>query len=215
MSEITLEKVDQVIERTYATYAEAKEALEACDGDVVNALIYIEKKREEESKVEEKVMEEKAESFEDIKKFLKDLIDKGNVSRIRILKDEKVLTDIPVNAGIAAGAIAVIFPSILALSVVAAIATKITIEITKADGSVEIVNKIVKNAANDIKGKAFGLKEKAFSVANDMKEKRENGKTNENKINKFHKHNKLENETSFTYTVKFDDVEYQIKEKME
>ncbi|EHK2405305.1 DUF4342 domain-containing protein [Clostridium perfringens] len=207
MSEITLEKVDQVIERTYATYAEAKEALEACDGDVVNALIYIEKKREEESKVEEKVMEEKAESFEDIKKFLKDLIDKGNVSRIRILKDEKVLTDMPVNAGIAAGAIAVIFPSILALSVVAAIATKITIEITKADGSVEIVNKIVKNAANDIKGKAFGLKEKAFSVANDMKEKRENGKTNENKINKFHKHNKLENETSFTYTVKFDDVD--------
>lgn len=206
MSEITLEKVDQVIERTYATYAEAKEALEACDGDVVNALIYIEKKREEESKVEEKVMEEKAESFEDIKKFLKDLIDKGNVSRIRILKDEKVLTDMPVNAGIAAGAIAVIFPSILALSVVAAIATKITIEITKADGSVEIVNKIVKNAANDIKGKAFGLKEKAFSVANDMKEKKENGKTNENKINKFHKHNKLENETSFTYTVKFDDV---------
>ena len=200
MSEITLEKVDQVIERTYATYAEAKEALEACDGDVVNALIYIEKKREEESKVEEeKVMEEKAESFEDIKKFLKDLIDKGNVSRIRILKDEKVLTDMPVNA--------VIFPSILALSVVAAIATKITIEITKADGSVEIVNKIVKNAANDIKGKAFGLKEKAFSVANDMKEKRENGKTNENKINKFHKHNKLENETSFTYTVKFDDVD--------
>ena len=190
MSEITLEKVDQVIERTYATYAEAKEALEACDGDVVNALIYIEKKREEESKVEEeKVMEEKAESFEDIKKFLKDLIDKGNVSRIRILKDEKVLTDMPVNAGIAAGAIAVIFPSILALSVVAAIATKITIEITKADGSVEIVNKIVKN------------------VANDMKEKRENGKTNENKINKFHKHNKLENETSFTYTVKFDDVD--------
>ena len=206
MSEITLDKVDQVIERTYATYAEAKEALEACDGDVVNALIYIEKKREEESKVEEKVMEEKAESFEDIKKFLKDLIDKGNVSRIRILKDEKVLTDMPVNAGIAAGAIAVIFPSILALSVVAAIATKITIEITKADGSVEIVNKIVKNAANDIKGKAFGLKEKAFSVANDMKEKKENGKTNENKINKFHKHNKLENETSFTYTVKFDDV---------
>ncbi|WP_300259255.1 DUF4342 domain-containing protein [Clostridium sp.] len=207
MSEITLEKVDQVIERTYATYAEAKEALEACDGDVVNALIYIEKKREEEIKLEENVMEEKAESFEDIKKFLKDLIDKGNVSRVRILKDDKVLTDIPVNAGIAAGTIAVIFPSILAISVVAAIATKITIEITKADGSVEIVNKIVKNAANDIKGKASGLKKKAFNLANDMKEKIENGKTNENKINKFHKHNKLENETSFTYTVKFDDVD--------
>ncbi|EGT3615161.1 DUF4342 domain-containing protein [Clostridium perfringens] len=208
MSQITLEKVDQVIERTYATYAEAKEALEACDGDVVNALIYIEKKREEESKVEEEnIVEEKAESFEEVKKFLKDLIDKGNVSRVRILKDDKVLTDIPVNAGIAAGAIAVIFPSVLAVSFVAAIATKITIEITKSDGSVEVINKIVKNAAKDIKGKAFELKDKAFSVANDMKEKRENGKTNENKINKFHRHNKLENETNFTYTVKFDDVD--------
>ena len=39
MSEITLEKVDQVIERTYATYAEAKEALEACDGDTPAAFI--------------------------------------------------------------------------------------------------------------------------------------------------------------------------------
>ncbi|MGG5462642.1 DUF4342 domain-containing protein [Clostridium sp. B9] len=208
MSEITLEKVDQVIERTYATYAEAKEALEACDGDVVNALIYIEKKREEESKVqEEKIEDEKAESFEDIKRFLKDLIDKGNVARVRILKDDKVLTDIPVNAGIAAGAMALIFPSFLAIGVVAAIATKITIEITKTDGSVEVVNKIVKSAASDLKGKAFELKDKAFSSVNEMKEKRENGKINESKINKFHKHNKVENETNFTYTVNFDEVD--------
>ncbi|WP_300347417.1 DUF4342 domain-containing protein [Clostridium sp.] len=208
MSEITLEKVDQVIERTYATYGEAKEALEACDGDVVDALIYIEKKREEESKEQEaEILEEKAESFEEIKKFLKDLIDKGNVSRVRILKEEKVLADIPVNAGIAASIIALTFPSVLAIGAVAAIATKITIEITKIDGSVEIVNKIVKNAASDLKGKAFELKDRAFNSVSEMKEKKENGKTNESKINKFHKHNKLENEVNFTYTVNFDEVD--------
>lgn len=208
MSEITLEKVDQVIERTYATYSEAKEALEACDGDVVSALIYIEKKREEESnEKEEEIFSEKAESFEEFKLFLKGLINKGNVSRIRILKDEKVLADIPVNAGIAAGMIALTFPSILAISAVAAIATKITIEITKADGSIEVVNKIVKSVATDLKGKAFDLKDKAFNSVNEMKEKRENGKTNESKINKFHKHNKLENEVNFTYTVNFDEVD--------
>lgn len=207
MSEITLEKVDQVIERTYATYAEAKEALEACDGDVVNALIYIERKREEEIKEEENREEEKAESFEEVKKFVKDLIDKGNVARVRIIKDDKVLTDIPVNAGIAAGAMALIFPSVLAIGVVAAIATKITIEITKTDGSVQVVNKIVKSAASDLKEKAFELKDKAFSSVNEIKGKRENGKTNESKINKFHKHNKVENETNFTYTVNFDEVD--------
>lgn len=129
------------------------------------------------------------------------------MSRIRILKGDKVLADIPVNAGIAAGAIAIAFPSVLALGFVAAIATKITIEITKSDGSVEVINKLVKDAAYDIKDKASNLKDKAFSVANGMKEKREKGKVCENKINKFHRHNKLDNETSFTYTVKFDEVE--------
>lgn len=208
MSEITLEKVDQVIDRTYATYAEAKEALEACDGDVVNALIYIEKKREEESNIScEELNCEKAENFEEIKIFIKDLINRGNVSRIRMLKDDRVLLDIPVNAGIAASVIAIAFPSVLAASFVAAIATKITIEITKSDGSVEVVNKLIKDAAYDIKDKAYNLKEKAFSVANGMKEKREKVKSGESKINKFHKHNKLDNESSFTYTVKFDEVD--------
>jgi NACalpha-BTF3-like transcription factor len=39
MSEITLEKIDIVRERTGANYSEAKEALEACEGNVVDALI--------------------------------------------------------------------------------------------------------------------------------------------------------------------------------
>jgi NACalpha-BTF3-like transcription factor len=37
MSEITLEKIDIIRERTGANYAEAKEALEVSDGNVVDA----------------------------------------------------------------------------------------------------------------------------------------------------------------------------------
>ena len=44
MENITLDKVDAVIERTYVTYAEAKEALETCNGDVLEAIIYLEDK---------------------------------------------------------------------------------------------------------------------------------------------------------------------------
>ena len=40
--EITLEKVDKVIERTGASYKEAKEALEMTDGNVLDAIIYLE-----------------------------------------------------------------------------------------------------------------------------------------------------------------------------
>ena len=46
MSEITLEKIDIVRERTGASYSEAKEALEACGGNVVDALIYLEGQKE-------------------------------------------------------------------------------------------------------------------------------------------------------------------------
>ena len=39
MENITLEKVDMVKDRTNVTYEEAKEALEFCNGDVLEAQI--------------------------------------------------------------------------------------------------------------------------------------------------------------------------------
>lgn len=48
--------------------------------------------------------------------MLKDLINKGNVTRIKVSKDGKKLVDVPVNAGIAAGVIAIVIPPILACS---------------------------------------------------------------------------------------------------
>ena len=41
--ETTLEKIDEVRKRANVSYGEAKEALESCNGDVVEALIYLEK----------------------------------------------------------------------------------------------------------------------------------------------------------------------------
>ena len=115
--EITLEKVDKVKERTGSSYAEAKYALEISHGEVLEAIIYIEEIKgingvlpiiETSSKGEN---DKNGETVEEFKVWLKDLINKGNVSRIRIKKDEKELIDIPVNAGIAAGVIAIILPS--------------------------------------------------------------------------------------------------------
>ena len=66
--EITLEKVDQVRERTGVTYAEAKNALEIANGDVLEAIIYIENIKEADAKENSKI---KAESIEEFKKGIK------------------------------------------------------------------------------------------------------------------------------------------------
>lgn len=194
MSEITLEKIDLVRERTGAAYSEAKEALEACEGNVVDAIIYMEKNKKS-------TMENFYTSKDEFLTWIKDLINKGNVTRIRVKKDEKVLVDMPVNASIAVGVVAyAIWAPLIAIGVIGAVVTNLTIEITKKDGSVEVVNKVIKETMQGVKGKvndvASEVKDKVSDVASDVKEKFAGKKNDEAKNN---------NETVYTYTVKFDD----------
>lgn len=192
--EITLEMLDQVIKRTGVSYAEAKDALEEADGDVLDAIIYIEKIRDLEFKSQEKC---KYESIDELKNWFKDLINKGNVSRIKVSKDGKTIVDVPVNAGIAAGVIAIVIPPIFAFVVIAAVVTKITIEVTKEDGSVEVVNKYVSKTVDDIK-------DTTSDVVDKVKDTLKNKKIFSNKMSQ----NKSEiDENTFTYTVNFDEEE--------
>lgn len=189
-SEITLEKVDIVRERTGASYTEAKEALVACDGNVVDAIIYI-----------EKINKEKADatpsSMDEFKQWLKSVLEKGNVTRIRIKKDEKVLIDMPVNAGVAITVIVgIISAELLTLGVIAGavvgVATNITIEIVKKDGDVEVINKAIKNTVDDVK-------DKFTNFASDIKEKSKFGRRNVHDTN--------DESNVYKYTVKFDDLD--------
>ena len=197
--EITLEKVDQVRERTGVSYAKAKEALENTNGSVLDAIILLESEMKNETSTDEMKGNNGAETIEEFKLWLKDLINKGNVSRIKISKDEKVLVDVPVNAGIAAGIIGIIIPPILAFVVVAAVVTQVTIEITKSDGTVEVVNKYITKTVNDVKDKAAGFTEKVKEKFEDMNVDTSSSSTHNNDIDL--------DENTFTYTVKFEDVD--------
>ncbi len=194
--EIKLEDVDKVIERTGVSYKEAKEALEMSNGDILDAIIYAEENLKN-NKLEK---EEKGQTIEEFKLWLKELINKGNVARIKIKKDEQVLVDVPVNAGIAATVIGLVMPPLLAFGVIAAVATKVTIEITKTDGSIEVVNKYVSKAAD-------GVVNKASNMAEEIKNKFSG--VNVNKKDKKDKKDKVEfdNNAVFTYRVDFDDEE--------
>lgn len=198
--EITLEKVDQVRERTGVSYAKAKEALEHANGDVLEAIILLEAEMKNEGPSNDEMSgNNTTETVEEFKVWLKDLINKGNISRIKVSKDEKVLVDVPVNAGIAAGIIGIIIPPILAFVVVAAVVTQVTIEITKSDGTVEVVNKYITKTVNEVKEKASGFTEK-------VKEKFEDVNVNTSSSSTKNKDTDLD-ENTFTYTVKFEDVD--------
>lgn len=183
--EVTLEKVDIVRERTGATYVEAKEALTECEGNVVDAIIYIEKKKAE-------AEAEKPSSKDELFKWLKEILEKGNVTRIRVKKGGNVIVDVPVNAGVAVAAvIGIIWSELLALGLIAGFVagavTDLTFEIVKADGSVDVINKTIKSTASDIK-------EKVSEMASEFKNK-VSGK----------KEDCRESENVYKYTVKFDD----------
>ncbi len=127
--EITLEKIDMIRSRTNASYKEAKEALELHHGNVIETLIDLE------GKTQPRWTEEfTVKSSEAIDK-VKELIREGNVNRIRIKSDDKVIAEIPVYVG-AIGAFLV--PQMAALGFMAALFKKCTIEVIRKDNIVDV-----------------------------------------------------------------------------
>ena len=204
MENITLEQVDKVRERCDVSYAEAKEALEISNGDVLEAIIYIEQNQQKDSENDKDYNFDSkfnTVSIDELKNLIKSIIEKGNVTRIKIKKDEKEILDIPVNAGIAASVVAITIPPILAAAVIAAIATQISIEITREDGSVEVVNKYVTKVANEVKDRAVDLADVVKNKVNEVKTEIKPSK-DQNISNTF-----TSGETIYTYTVDFDKEE--------
>lgn len=137
--EIDLEKVDIVRERTKVSYEEAKEALIKTEGNVVDAIIYIEKKQKN---IFDSIENTGNELIEKIKEIMK----MGNVNRIKIKKDDKILLDIPVNAGVVGGALSIIYaPWLFAIGAIAAVVSKVDVIIEKDTGEVEIIKDISLN----------------------------------------------------------------------
>lgn len=124
MMEITLESIDAVRERSGASYEEAREALEVSGGSVVDALVYLEQK--------------KSQKTTDLLEKVKAMVREGNVNKIRVKRDEKVLLSVPVNVGIVGGLVglaAAPWWGVLAAAA-AAYGLDVKFEILKDDGSI-------------------------------------------------------------------------------
>lgn len=121
--EISLEAIDAVRERTGVSYKEAKEALEQAGGSVVDAIVLLEEKSTAKT--------------DDVLEKVKAAVKEGNVNKIRVKRDGKVLLTVPVNAGIAGGLVGLaVAPwwGILAAAA-AAYGLNCKFEIVREDGS--------------------------------------------------------------------------------
>lgn len=91
MENISLEQIDLLMQRANVSYAEAKEALENSNGDIVEALLFLEKA--------DKIKKSTSTCAAD---GLKNFIDKLNTTQFKLTKKDKTYLNIPLSFAILA-----------------------------------------------------------------------------------------------------------------
>ncbi|MBF4694927.1 DUF4342 domain-containing protein [Fusibacter ferrireducens] len=167
---ITLEMVDEVINRTGATYKEAKNALEDNEGDLLKAIVYLEELKNEPNKSEHKNM-----SGQEIVDKLKSWVNEGFINQITIVKAGKTVVDIPIMAG-AIGAVIFTIPTVAAI--ITAVATGCEIKIVKSDGEIININEMTQEKFDDLKS-VFQDKKKSSSEKTEDSQMNEDSQTTE------------------------------------
>ena len=143
--EITLEKIELVKDRPGVSYKEAKDALEAAEGSVVDAIIAIE------DTVDEKPAKKVNEAANETVDKIKDMVKKGNISKITIRKDEEVLLNLPLNAGLVGALLA---PWGVIAGIIAAFGFKCQIELQKDDGTIVDISQRAEELGKEVKEKS-------------------------------------------------------------
>ena len=122
-------------------------------------------------------------NINDIMARLKELVKKGNVSRIVISKDDKELVNVPVNVGLVSGVVALAAAKwVVIAAVLATFGFGCTVQVFKEDGEItdvygketaEKARSMAAGVVNEVKEK-FNLDEvvdKAAGVVSEVKEK--------------------------------------------
>lgn len=179
MSSITIEMVDKVMERVpSASYKEVKEALVHSDGDILEAIIYLEensgaikakkkvedffeKSKEDADEVRKNTEEKIGKDVEELKAQLKELFAKSNRVRVVVEKEGKIIMNIPFTVGVLGIAM---MPLITILGLSAAVLSKYRIKIqNEADGETVDLGELNEE-------KATVLKDMFINTAKDLKE---------------------------------------------
>jgi len=149
---VSLEQIEMLKERANISYGEAKEILEKSNGDILEALINLEK--ESKLKTPQKEKECCPSGFwTTTKKLTKTgerLIKKGNEIKFVIRKAENTVVDLPLNVVLL---VTVITPPVTLVGVLAAFVTNHKIRLVKPDGEDMGINRTfdkISSAVNSV-----------------------------------------------------------------
>ena len=177
-NEITIEKIDAVIQRVpSATYTQAKKALMDHNGDVIEAIISLESNKSIENNISNKTKQAKkvvedmfskdSEDFKDIKEQAKELLKKSSVIRIIIDRNDKVIMNIPLTAGVVGVALLPIY-TLVGLS--AAVIGKCRIKIqNEDDGTIVDLGELNEEKLNMLKQMLVNTAKEVKDVVGDNK----------------------------------------------
>lgn len=191
---INIEQADMITSRLNCSYKDALRALEACDGDVLKAIVFLEEEEEgffdeldEDDFTIDGILDENGEckykkAFENtsakakeeaIKLFesLKELIKKANANRVVFYKDGKVIADMPITFG-ALGALFFLPATLVGTGV--ALVSGCSLKLFKKDGEVIDITNFTKETLEKVKNslnkKAEDVKEEFEGIKDDIKQ---------------------------------------------
>lgn len=138
------EKMDAIKQRLNVTYAQAKEALDMCGGDLAAALAYLDGSGQEEQggqAASSKWDKETTENFvRGLIEQIKSIIQEGNVSKVRLKKGQQTIIEVPATLGVVGLGMTLFSPLLLAIGAVGAATAfikELTFELERPDGTIE------------------------------------------------------------------------------
>lgn len=172
--EITLEKIDSLRERANVSYAEAKAALEANNGNMIDAIIYLEsenktvndraKKAHERAKERQRHHDRKEQvrnNADDFVTGFKKVLKSLNETRMVMYNDDRVILDVSLTITIIAAVFA--FPILMTIFVIGLL-TGNRYKIIRKDRKTDTVNTVLDKAAEFSQTVTDTLKEKVKDV---------------------------------------------------
>ncbi len=137
---ITLEQIDLLKKRARVSYKEAKEVLEKCDGDIVEALAYLEENK--------KIKPEKEAVCEgSLGQKLKRIVAKLNRTSLFITKDETIILNLPL---VPALILTIISLPLVVVALILALVTGCRIRIKRKNGEDCYINEKIDAVADKL-----------------------------------------------------------------
>ena len=133
-----LNQIDELRKRAKVSYSDAKEALEACNDDILEAIVYLEKRN--------KTEHTKTGFFDRLSALLK----KGSNTRLIMYKQDKIIFNLSMNIAILITIITLPFIEFIALGALIALFTGHRFKIASSSSDTSKINQTLDKVSNAV-----------------------------------------------------------------